>query len=253
MENTIENKQKFFAQYYGQEVLIGYGGRILKLDSHNITASYLTIHETDEYINRIPYLELTDLSNITDEHAIEVAKISKLSNSIKGFKVYKNNNGHTVVDNQTGSNPSGYRVIDECLYQDCVDFLRSKGYAVPFCGLSVDELIKRNWVKLKTNNMKKSNIPTNRAEKGQIVYASHDLIDSLASYEECKNIQKEHGVIEDVAFYWYDNTAWNKNEPIGLISAEDAAEEDKPGCAFTYFDSTIPAFTKKAVSEFKTN
>jgi len=32
---------------------------------------------------------------------------------------------------------------------EAVDFLRSKGYALPFMGLSVDELVNYGWIKFK--------------------------------------------------------------------------------------------------------
>jgi hypothetical protein len=32
------------------------------------------------------------------------------------------------------------------------DYLRSKGYALPWMGLSVDELVEYGWVKLKDND-----------------------------------------------------------------------------------------------------
>jgi len=101
--------------------------------------------------------------------------------------------------------------------------------------------------------MEYSNIPTNRNERTELglkkIYASQELIDTLASYEYCKEVESKHGIIEEPEYYWFDNKAWDKNEPLGLISASDAIEEDKPGCAFIYFDSTVPAFTKSAVSK----
>lgn len=87
-------------------------------------------------------------------------------------------------------------------------------------------------------------IPTNRG-----TYAPQELIDSLVTYEKSKALYVKHGMIEDVDYYWYNNSAWSKDEPLGLISAEDAIEEDKPGCAFIYMGDTIPAFTKKVVNQ----
>lgn len=101
--------------------------------------------------------------------------------------------------------------------------------------------------------MEVSKTPTNKSKDGKVIYASQELIDSFATYEECKEVYKNNGMVENVYFYYYDNSAWNKNEPIGIISHEDACEESKPGCAFIYFDTTIPAFRKKIVSQILNN
>lgn len=101
--------------------------------------------------------------------------------------------------------------------------------------------------------MEYSNIPTNRNEKTELglkkIYATKDFVDSLHTLEVCKIIQKENR-INYSGYYWFNNSAWNKNEPIGLISHEDAIEEDKPGCAFIYFDDTIPAFKKSDFPQY---
>ncbi len=56
MENTIENKIKFFAQYWGQ-----------KLGGTKYTPQGLGINKSN--LNSIDYLELKPLSSITDEDA----------------------------------------------------------------------------------------------------------------------------------------------------------------------------------------
>lgn len=61
LENTLANKAKFFALYWGQLILFSDGVRFPNILKFGI--------ETNEY------LELTPLSQITDEDAIEVAKI----------------------------------------------------------------------------------------------------------------------------------------------------------------------------------
>lgn len=93
--------------------------------------------------------------------------------------------------------------------------------------------------------MKLSNIPTNGYKK----YAELDLINILASYEECKQAVKD-GFLALSDWYWFDNTAWNKNEPIGIMSQEDAFYEEKKGCSFIEFDTTVPAYTKEQIKNF---
>lgn len=103
MENTKENKAKFFAQYYGQEVL------------KNRTSIYRLNHSWNWQHNSF-YLILKPLSSITDEHKDK--SISLGETHLRNFN------------------------------QKQVDYLRSKGYALPFHDLSVDDLINYNWIKL---------------------------------------------------------------------------------------------------------
>jgi len=66
MENTAENKFKYFAQHYGQRVLVTPSEMKVKVNSNSLI---------DSIVN-LGFLELTPLSDITDEDAIEVAKMS---------------------------------------------------------------------------------------------------------------------------------------------------------------------------------
>lgn len=155
MENNLENKARFIAQYYDVKALyvggvgvvrIGYGGCNLKHPDF--------------------FLELTPLSKISDEDAIEVSKllgyitkrtIVRDTDCISIFLYTEDdcdvqptfniqydgyayfNNGDTWEDNfQRGADVSAY------------DYLRSKGYALPFHDLSVEDLINYGWIKLKT-------------------------------------------------------------------------------------------------------
>lgn len=93
-------------------------------------------------------------------------------------------------------------------------------------------------------------IPTNRAEAGKIIYVSDDVLQKLASYEDSKRAY-EKGLIVITDYFWYDNSHWDKNEPIGIMTASDALEsEDTQGCSFIEFDSTIPAFTHEQLKNF---
>ena len=76
MENTIENKAKFFAQYWGQGILNqGY----VDWDSTNVSkikpatiSAFRTNSDDDSFI---AYLQLTPLSKITEEDVIRMIKI----------------------------------------------------------------------------------------------------------------------------------------------------------------------------------
>jgi glycogen debranching enzyme len=116
--NTLENKAKFFAQYWGQKVLsdISNSGNteIYPVDASNMYG-----------IDR-SYLELKPLSQITDEDAVMLGYTDSKSAIDKHFKMI----GQYTID---------------------ADYLRSKGYALPWMDLSVEDLVEYGWIKLKEN------------------------------------------------------------------------------------------------------
>ena len=135
-EINNENKAKFFAQYWGQKIVahkfIGAGS--------NASIGSVIFSKLDNW-----HLELKPISDISDEDAIEVAKI-----------IFKNPAFHT--------SDKGKRYIRQMILLDheynqlffsfikvsaVIDFLRSRGYLAPWMDLSCKELIKSGWVKLK--------------------------------------------------------------------------------------------------------
>ena len=133
-QNTLENKARFFAQYFGQHVLYFSSDFLRKID--NLTLDSV---ENDDY------LELKPLSQISDEDAIEVSKIfglGHLSGAIKELilSIFRT----SINDSGTTSSTNG---IKNWLH--VFDYLRSKGYALPWMDLSVEDLVEYGWVKLK--------------------------------------------------------------------------------------------------------
>jgi len=139
-------KSSFFAQYWGQEVCQTKGGR------YKVDEDCFPLWDRS-------YLELKPLSKITDEDAIEIIKIidsksNRFINVNYSFAEKKdlpyiksvisdkgrfdiNNNFVFIIDKQ---------VIDFSL--NIFDYLRSKGYAVPFMEYSVEDLASFGWVQL---------------------------------------------------------------------------------------------------------
>lgn len=103
-ENTLENKVKFFAQYWGQKCGKNKYGN-LSVNKSNIL--------------NITHLELKPLSHITDEDAINLGY---------GYSSHLKSN----LDRN-------------------IDQLRKLGFAVNWMDLSVEDLVKYGWVKLKEN------------------------------------------------------------------------------------------------------
>lgn len=107
-EINNENKAKFFALYWGQKVIKDDTCQLLYVSS-NINL------EHDSW-----YLNLKPLSSISDED----------KNSILEFveKVIPISETYATVFS--------------------IDYLRSKGYALPYLGLSVEDLINAGWIKI---------------------------------------------------------------------------------------------------------
>lgn len=131
MENTIENKLRFFAQYFGTDT-----GR---KDTHPNLKYVINSH----VIESIWYIELKPLSSISDEDAIELSyrlgQVVGLDNIIQ-----ENTTGlvKKVIEN--------YTAID-CLWMlpaRFTDKARELGYAIDWNEVSVKQQIEYNWIKL---------------------------------------------------------------------------------------------------------
>lgn len=164
--NTPELKAKFFAQYWGQHCVCN--------DEHeyawraNITLdAAISIYSGDlsEW-----YAKLKPLSAITDEDAIEVAKILHPGNdqitilSRHGVRILINIDSshsteyglHEILDFSQLDKLQTQSFIDtEYWKTSCdrnklfvFDFLRSCGYALPFMGISVEQMVEWGWIKL---------------------------------------------------------------------------------------------------------
>ena len=121
-QNTLENKERFFAQYFGQHVLYFSSDFLRKID--NLTLDSV---ENDDY------LELKPLSQISDEDAIKISK---------EFYAFKSD-----IRNSVKELFQEFDVLE--LSMEIGDYLRSKGYALPWMDLSVEDLVEYGWVKLK--------------------------------------------------------------------------------------------------------
>ena len=129
MENNLENKSIFFAQYWGQFIAIQNegGGSGFSYDINEATICDI----------KYDYLSLKPLSSITDEDAIDVARIAGLSSE-------KNKIDSLIIFCREFSN-------DDRVYADIFvyQYLQSKGYALHWNSLGIDDLISYGWIKLK--------------------------------------------------------------------------------------------------------
>jgi len=135
MENTIKNKSKFFAQYWGQKVLV-----------FNDQGQYVKggRYEVDGSVDNHSFLELKPLSSISDEDAIKVFD-----------KVFPNSlptNDYDKIETIKEVYENEFRVYRFLGLDDSTSFIdacRALEYALPFNGLSIKKQIEYNWVKIK--------------------------------------------------------------------------------------------------------
>lgn len=140
-ENTLENKSRFIAQHYGQDILL-YNNAVRKTQiiSHGIFTE-------NKHIDR-SILLLTPLSQISDEDATNIYKIilgQNCTESVENIIFYgKAFCREYDTDNEFLEFSQTYWEI-----RNTIDYLRSRGYALPWMGLSVETLVEYGWVKLK--------------------------------------------------------------------------------------------------------
>lgn len=118
----MTEKAQYFAQYYGQKVYM----QIDQTQLQPIEVNSFTLMELNNY------LILTPLLAITDEDAIEVERI------LQGNPDY----------DKAIYNIKRYPHIYAITSAEITDFLRSKGYALPWRDKSVEQLIELGWLKL---------------------------------------------------------------------------------------------------------
>jgi len=135
MKNILENKTKFFAQYWGQEVLT-----LGTNDNYPIIKSWISCLMEDSEANGDykQLLKLKPISSITDEDALQLSEFIGYRRAMK-FDMRKK--AKMIV------------LAKEYLekYAPVIsagDYLRSKGYALPYMGLSVEKQVEYGWIKL---------------------------------------------------------------------------------------------------------
>lgn len=140
-----KQKEKFFAQYWGQKVMCS-----------EVERNPFEINENNLH-RWIPecYLELTPLSQISDADGKMCVQV-RSSTHIDVEITSRSNDGFGFTSRYNTSNRRrlhGYSLgFGEKMTIEQIDYLRSKGYALPWLGISVEEQISKGWVKLSTRN-----------------------------------------------------------------------------------------------------
>lgn len=131
MELDKELKEKFFALYIGQKVLCD---NIIK----NMLLNKSWNWRHDDF-----WLELKSLSEITYDDLKEVGYRIINRERNKKYDAFSLEDGKAWI--RGGMKP--IMGLSECA--DVVDYLRTRGYAIPFMGITVEKMIEANWIKLK--------------------------------------------------------------------------------------------------------
>lgn len=128
-ELTPDLKERLFMQYYMQNLMwfAGY--------EEEMGVFIVSGRATGESIDSA-YLGLRSVSNITDEEAIEIAKIVRPKHQY----LHTPEEGKWYILRERTTSPKEYLQL--------TDYLRSIGVALPFMGYSVEELVEAGWVKM---------------------------------------------------------------------------------------------------------
>lgn len=127
---------RFFAQYLNS-CDCGDQGEEFRVEWDSNALHSLMAAEQEE-----AFLYLREISQLTDDEAIEVAKIMWPSHS----QLHTAEEGRWYVLKERATYPNDYLAL--------CDYLRSIGIALPFMGHSVEELVGAGWIKLVTNDKK---------------------------------------------------------------------------------------------------
>jgi hypothetical protein len=121
-------KCRFFAQYWGVKCMYVGGVGLVEIGTGGWNLKHPDF-----------FLELKPLSKITDEDcefiSINIAGVSEKEYKLKNINVIKEMLCKYLSD---------FKNTDSYI----LDYLRSKGYALPFMEYSVDELLELGWARL---------------------------------------------------------------------------------------------------------
>lgn len=140
-ETNLENKAIFFALHWMQSIIqdVENSGKI----------QIYPVHPSNMYRFEESILLLKSVENISDEDVIELFQIKRPHWSCVAGDEELRSWGHSEQYISYIKIMAGKGLIE--LYIEnafVVDFLRSKGYAVPWLGLSVQEMVDAGWIKL---------------------------------------------------------------------------------------------------------
>lgn len=132
-EISNEMRARVFAAYWGADYISTYNGRG---STHKVDATAMAALLDEKNYGVVRQLLLHRLEDITDDHAIEVAKILKepVPKSAKDMSVSKWNK--LLIGDIFLSEENEER-LHYSVWVELIDYLRSKSYALPFMGIDL--------------------------------------------------------------------------------------------------------------------
>lgn len=132
-QNTIENKARFHALYWGQKVFV-----------FNDEGQYKpgVTYEVDGSSDEHTFLELRSLPDITDEEATAVAKIWEDSEKIISPEEYDGWTKEVILD--------AIPEMENVMLLRAADYLRSRGFLLPYLDLSIEQILEYGWARIKS-------------------------------------------------------------------------------------------------------
>lgn len=137
---TPETKARIFSCYWGCEYV----------NKHGIESTIGGHAFMSEVIEGKSHLLVKHLSSITDESAKVILQMHEPTYDFSNVTKRTKNNLHIYYE--SGRFGGTYDVYVKDLSIDQADYLRSKGYALPAFGYSVDELVEAGVFKIKEVN-----------------------------------------------------------------------------------------------------
>ncbi len=138
----MNNKLRFFAAHLGAKVLIDYpSGNFPQYGICSLDFLRKLHDKTDQLCTNWKWnkLILRSMSKITDEDAIEVAKSLANNTDVEGVEYGADNECLTFIVSRSGK-MLVFHISDFNTWS--TDYLRSKGYCLPFMGL---DPVKEGW------------------------------------------------------------------------------------------------------------
>lgn len=140
-EINLKNKEKFFGLYWGQ---------LLARYPENVSALSWNVSDALESGIENRFLQLKPLSSISDEDSIFLTNLEGNCHQMDWDNTQFLNRGKNIakwlIDELENRYSNSVFTTEKFIW--VVDYLRSKGYALPWMGLSVKEMVEAGWIKL---------------------------------------------------------------------------------------------------------